>query len=84
MEENEIIFSTHLRERIKERGIDEKWVLDTINSPDKKVIIADEETHFFKKIIEFAGKCLNVVFNPVKNLVITAHFDRKMTKNDCK
>ena len=84
MDEKEIKFSTHAIERINERGIDKKWIFDTMNSPDKKEVISEEETHFFKKIIEFAGKCLKVVFNPVKNIVITAHFDRKMTKNNCK
>ncbi len=84
MDESEIKFSEHVNERIVERGIDKEWIYETINTPDKKIIKSQDEVHFFKKILEFAGKCLKVVFNPIKNRVITAYFDRKMTKNNCK
>ncbi len=30
--------------------------------------------HFFKKIVEFAGRCLKVIFNPIKKIVVTAYF----------
>ena len=81
---DELFFSKHIRERIKERNLDEKWIVDTVNLPDKKVVKSENEVHFFKKIAGFAGKCLKVVFNPLKKLVVTAYFDRKMTKNNCK
>ena len=84
MDEENLNFSNHVEKRIKERKIKKEWIEATIKSPDKKVEKTENEVHFFKKTIEFAGKCLKVVVNPIKNLVVTAHFDRKMTKNDCK
>lgn len=76
--------SKHLEERCIERNIDEKWIYQTITNFDKNVKIADNEYHYFKKIPEFSNKCLKVVLNPVDKIVVTAFFDRKMTKNDCK
>ncbi len=81
MSENEITYSLHVEERIKERNLDKKWILDTINSPDRTIEKSEKEIHYFKIITDFAGKVLKVVFNPIKNLVVTAHFDRNMTKN---
>jgi hypothetical protein len=80
----DINFSKHVKKRIEERDLEEDWIVDTINSPDKTVIKSDEEVHFFKQIVDFAGRCLKVVFNPIKKLVVTAHFERKMTKKGCK
>ena len=77
-------FSKHIQQRIEERNLNKQWIINTVNSPDKTVIKSEEEVYFFKKIIEFKGRCLKVVFNSIKKLVITAHFDRKMTKNNCK
>lgn len=84
MSKEEINFSKHVEKRIKERKLEKQWIIDTVNSPDKTVEKSDEEVHFFKKIVKFAGKCLKVVYNPIKKLVVTAHFDRKMTKKRCK
>lgn len=84
MNEYPIEFSKHVQQRIKERNLKKQWIFNTVNSPDKTVIKSEEEVYFFKKIIEFKGRCLKVVFNSIKKLVITAHFDRKMTKNNCK
>ena len=81
MNENEIKYSQHVEQRIEERKLDKKWIIDTINSPDKTVEKSEKEIHYFKIITDFAGKFLKVVFNPIKNLVVTAHFDRNMTNN---
>ncbi|RLD58780.1 MAG: hypothetical protein DRJ05_07460 [Bacteroidetes bacterium] len=78
-----IIFSKHIQQRIKDRNLDKQWILNAIESPDKTVLRTVEEVYYFKKIADFAGRCLKVVFNPTKNLVVTAYFDRKMTKNNC-
>ena len=82
--QGEYKFSKHLNDRIDERQIKEKWIYETIKNPCKDIKIADDEHHYFKKIIEFANKCLKVVVNPINKIVVTAFFDRKMTKNDCK
>jgi hypothetical protein len=84
MSNDELNFSKHVEKRIEERDLDEQWIVDTVKAPDKTVEKSDKEIHFFKKIAEFAGRCLKVVFNPIKKLVVTAHFDREMTKKDCK
>lgn len=84
MDVKNLNYSKHVEQRIEERNIKNEWIVETIKSPDKKVEKSEDEVHFFKKIFDLAGKCLKVVVNPIKNLVVTAHFDRKMTKNDCK
>jgi len=40
--------------------------------------------HYYKKIKDMDDRCLKVVFNPVNRKIVTAHFDRKMTKKGCK
>jgi Domain of unknown function (DUF4258) len=83
MEGKPYSFSQHLETRLKERNLKREWVEDTIENPDVTEEIAADETHFFKKILEAASRCLKVVFNPLTSIVITAHFDRKRTKNNC-
>jgi hypothetical protein len=80
MNNNEIIYSKHVEKRIEERQLDKQWIEDTILNPDLIIEKAENEIHYFKKFIKFANKILKVVFNPVKKMVITAHFDEKMTK----
>ena len=84
MNDDEFGFSKHFEKRMEERNLDKQWIIDTVKSPDKTVEKSEIEIHFFKKISQFAGKCLKVVFNPIKKLVVTAYLDRKMTKNNCK
>ncbi|RLD78508.1 MAG: hypothetical protein DRJ10_10215 [Bacteroidetes bacterium] len=82
--QSEYKISKHLNKRIEERQIKEKWIYETIEQSDKSMEIANDEYHYFKKIVEFANRCLKVVVNPINKIVVTAFFDRKMTKNDCK
>jgi len=53
-------------------------------NPDNTVFKSDNEIPYFKNFIKLVGKFLKVVFNPFKKLVVTAHFDEKMTKSDKK
>ena len=76
-------FSQRLETRLKERDLKREWVENTIENPEVIEEIAVDETHFFKKILEADSRCLKVVFNPLSSVVITAHFDRKRTKNNC-
>jgi len=80
MIEYEYIFSKHLNEKIKQRELKKEWIWDTIENPDKKYDIADDEVHFFKFIADFFNKCLKVVVNPISKIIVTAHFDRNKTK----
>ncbi len=84
MGKNEYELSKHLQEKIEKGKVVREHVDETISNPDKFVELEEEEQHFFKKIVNFGSRCFKVVFNPLKRLVITAYFDRKMTKNDCK
>lgn len=74
------LFSNHLIERIKKRNLLESWVIDTVENYDYKVEISEIEVHYFKRIKNNGDKCLKVVLNPISNKIVTAYFDRKMTK----
>ena len=80
---NNYKYSIHLQKRIKQRNIEEQWIIDTLENPDNKEKISSIEEHFSKKIIKFAGRCLKVIVNPSSKIIITAFFDRKMTKKNC-
>lgn len=78
-----MIFSEHILKRVKERGIEESWIVDTIKTPDFVIEVDANETHYFKKIAA-RDKCLKVVLNPQTKVLVTAFFDRKQTKKGCK
>lgn len=84
MADEEYKFSKHLSTRMEERNLKEKWITNTLDNPDSTTEIDENEKHFFKRIIEAASRCLKVILNPLTNIVVTAHFDRRRTKNDCK
>ena len=42
----DINFSKHVKKRIEERDLEEDWIVDRINLPDKTVVKSDEEVHF--------------------------------------
>lgn len=68
--------SNHLSERMKERNLKTKWILETVQHPDEQIDIAEDETHFYKIIAEYQDKWLKVVVNKMNNIIITAYFDR--------
>ena len=84
MEKDEYKFSIHLRKKIATGKVNVVYVEETVNAPDKVVEVEDDEMHLFKKILRFGNRCFKVVVNPLKKLIVTAYFDRKMTKNGCK
>ena len=84
MPTNDYQYSKHLDEKIVKGDVKKEHVSETLENPDKIVNVKDNETHFFKKIISFGNRCFKVVINPLKKLVVTAYFDRNMTKNGCK
>lgn len=81
-----IVFSKHLRETLESKRINirEEWIRDTVASPSFTREIAMDEKHYFRAIEEFEDRCLKVVVNPLTSVVITAFFDRGMTKKGCK
>jgi len=77
-------FSRHAREVMAHRGIEERWVYSVLESPSLRKEIGQEELHFFGVIEGAEGRCLKVVANPKKALIVTVYFDRKMRKRGCR
>ena len=76
--------SVHAKDVMKNRNIIEDWVYAILNNPSVTMDIAKDEVHLYGIIDEYNDRCLKVVINPLKNLVITTYFDRKMKKKGCK
>ena len=76
--------SVHAKDVMKNRNITEDWVYAILNNPSVTMDIAKDEVHLYGIIDEYNNRCLKVVINPLKNLVITTYFDRKMKKKGCK
>jgi hypothetical protein len=83
MENKEYELSLHLLEKIAKGTVERQHIEETLSNANKFVEVEDDEVHFFKRIISFGNRCFKVVFNPLKKLVVTAYFDRKMTKKAC-
>jgi hypothetical protein len=77
-------FSVHAKDVMKNRNIVEEWVYAIIESPTATINIANDEVHLYGIIDAYGGRCLKVVINPLKNLIITTYFDRNMKKRGCK
>ncbi|MBU1626149.1 DUF4258 domain-containing protein [bacterium] len=75
----DFVLTTHAREMLKQRNILEEWVLRTVFNPDWENIGQDDNTHYFKEIIEFENRVLHVIMNPNvrPKKVVTVFFDRK-------
>ncbi|OGW45028.1 MAG: hypothetical protein A2Y66_04390 [Nitrospirae bacterium RBG_13_41_22] len=56
--------SVHTQDMLKERAIPEEWVWRTINTPDWENVGDDNNTHYFKSIVEHGGRFLHAVVNP--------------------
>ena len=76
--------SIHARDVMAARKIVEEWVYSTIDNPTSMINVNEQEIHYFSTIRENEGRCLKVVVNPLKHLIVTAYFDRKMKKRGCK
>ena len=76
--------STHAKEMIVYRDIKLEWVDAVITTPSLIVERSDKEKHYFGTIEAYENRCLKVVINPQKGLVITVYFDRQMRKKGCK
>lgn len=76
------ILSNHAKERILERGIQEKWIEDALSAPQLTDIDSrDSSIHIvWKKISEFGNRVLRVCYNPNTDpiIIVTVFFDRSM------
>ncbi|MCX7737427.1 MAG: DUF4258 domain-containing protein [Candidatus Kapabacteria bacterium] len=75
-----IIFTKHALDMIKEREISESWIKDTITNPDYTEIKSNEEIHYIKQIKENGNRFLRVVVNLITrpNKIVTVFFDRRL------
>jgi hypothetical protein len=65
---------------MQERIIEEDWVTDTVNTPERTETRQDDEIHYLKRIPQNHNKFLRVIINPSVNphRVITVLFDRRV------
>ena len=72
--------SLHAADMQRERGIQESWVLMTIESPGMTEQKFDGTVHYIRVIKENGGRYLRVIINPAFHpvLVVTMYFDRKL------
>ena len=63
-------YSNHALKRMEQRDILPEWVTQTIRLGNKYTI-QEDEIHFIKKIFENNNCELEVVLNPINNLIIT-------------
>ncbi len=78
------ILSAHAEAVMSKRNIPKDWIFRTIAESSVIIEINNNETHYFLNISEYENRCLKVVINPIKLLVVTAYFDRKAQKKGCK
>ena len=78
------ILSAHAETVMLKRNIPKEWIFRTILVSSAVIEIDNNETHYFLNIKEYDNRCLKVVINPIKLLVVTAYFDRKAQKKGCK
>jgi len=76
--------STHARNMLVERQIEEEWLWRTLSSPDDFYSGTDENRHFLKAIAERQGRILHVVVNDYvqPNRIVTLFFDRRVRKKE--
>jgi hypothetical protein len=72
----------HAADVVSRRGIQADWIARTLDAPDK--IESDQRdpslVHHVRKIEEFGGRALRVVFDPkpLPPRVVTVYFDRSV------
>lgn len=77
-------FSIHALDVMNNRNIQKDWVLFTIKNYTRKDENSNNEHWYFSIIEEYENRCLKVVVNPIRKIIITTFFDRGMRKKGCK
>ena len=57
-------FTHHAKTMMRERLIQEDWVINAVNNPDMTEEKRDDEKHYLKQIPQNSGKFLRVIVNP--------------------
>jgi fermentation-respiration switch protein FrsA (DUF1100 family) len=78
MEDAEL--SSHTRDMLVERALQEAWIWRAIKEPDQIWTGDDGNEHYAKAIAERENKMLHVVVNPSvqPRRVVTVFFDRRL------
>ncbi len=78
----EVRFSSHAWDMLRERNIPEAWVRGTMHAPDRTEVGVDHNTHYIKAIPEHGGRFLRVVVNPhvTPKRIVTVFFDRRLRR----
>ena len=76
--------SKHAKDVMKNRNILKNWVYDVVLKPSVYIKVQKDEIHMYGIVAEYNERCLKVVVNPIKEIIITTYFDRKMKKRGCK
>ena len=76
--------SQHALDVIEKRAILEEWIAYVVENPRLQHPVSENELHFYGQIDAYEKRCLKVVVNPQKALIITAYFDRNMRKRGCR
>ena len=73
-------FTIHAKNMMRERLIQEEWIISTVQNPDMTELKRDDEKHYVKQIPQNQGKFLRVIVNPsvTPPRVITVFFDRRV------
>ncbi|MBI1956766.1 MAG: DUF4258 domain-containing protein [Acidobacteria bacterium] len=79
-EDPAVEWSRHAREMLKERAIQEEWVLETLQSPDRYEKGPGGQSYYIKSIPEYGNRFLRVVVNRnvSPNRIVTVFFDRRL------
>lgn len=75
--------SKHAQEVMEKRGVQLVWIETTLLHPTLVASMSDNEVHYYSLIRENENRCLKVVCNPLKELIVTVYFDRNMRKKGC-
>lgn len=76
------MLSEHAARRVRERGIEIRWIRTALTDPDRNVpdVLDPTARHALKRIPEMEDRVLRVIYNaetqPLR--VISAYFDRRL------
>jgi hypothetical protein len=81
---DEYRFSKHAQDVIKERRIEEAWVEQTLEDPEREDEKEDGTIHYVRTIDDREGRYLRVLVNPgtKPKIIITAFFDRRLGRKE--
>jgi len=73
-------YTKHAYDMFMVRNINEMWVNDAIDNPERIEAKEDGTVHYIKRVIEFGGRYLRVVVNQDSDTkkIVTLFFDRKL------